>query len=75
MKNISWLPALLILLAMGGIGIVACSDQGPAEQAGEQIDETTEDVYEGSVERMEELDEQYEELQEEYEQWRDEHEE
>jgi|GEM_PF-471217 len=36
---------LLLLLAVGaGAGLSACEDQGPAEQAGEEIDEAVEDA-------------------------------
>ncbi|MCP1675988.1 hypothetical protein J2T57_003143 [Natronocella acetinitrilica] len=36
--------ALLLLLGSGTMGLAACDDQGPAEEAGEQIDDAAEDA-------------------------------
>jgi hypothetical protein len=37
--------ALLISFVIGSVGLVsACEDKGPAEKAGEQIDETVEET-------------------------------
>lgn len=37
--------ALLLAFVIGSLGMVsACEDQGPAEEAGEQIDETIEEM-------------------------------
>ncbi len=43
-----WIKKVLFFLALLGLSAVflACSEQGPAEQAGEQVDETIEDIQE-----------------------------
>jgi len=59
-KNVTWIPALLILFALGSIGIVACDSQGPAEEAGENIDETAEDVGDYYDDTTDDLEDRYE---------------
>ena len=49
--------AIALFMALMAGGLVACDDQGPAEEAGENIDESTEDAGES----MEELGEDMEE--------------
>ena len=48
--------AIALLMALMAGGLVACDNQGPAEEAGESIDESLEDAGEG----MEELGEDIE---------------
>ncbi|MCC5812173.1 MAG: hypothetical protein JJU06_17585 [Ectothiorhodospiraceae bacterium] len=43
-KTRTWVFLLFMLLAFSGFGLVACDDQGPAEEAGEEIDDTAEDI-------------------------------
>lgn len=43
--------ALSLLVAMMSLGLAACEQEGPAEQAGENIDDAMEDAGE-SVEEM-----------------------
>ncbi|WP_458524937.1 hypothetical protein [Onishia taeanensis] len=43
--------ALSVLIGMMAFGLAACEEEGPAEQAGENIDEAMEDAGE-SVEEM-----------------------
>ncbi|HAA44011.1 MAG: hypothetical protein XD36_2930 [Halomonas sp. 54_146] len=48
--------AIALLMALMAGGLIACDNQGPAEEAGESIDESLEDAGEG----MEELGEDIE---------------
>ena len=48
--------AIALLMALMAGGLIACDDQGPAEEAGENIDDSTEDAGES----MEELGEDME---------------
>lgn len=48
---------LALLIGMLGAGLVACEDEGPAEEAGENIDESMEDTGEEMEERGEEMEE------------------
>ncbi|RTR03313.1 hypothetical protein [Halomonas nitroreducens] len=43
--------ALSLLIGMMAMGLAACEDEGPAEQAGENVDEAMEEAGE-SVEEM-----------------------
>ena len=52
--------AIALLMALMAGGLIACDDQGPAEEAGENIDESTEDAGES----MEELGEDMEDAAE-----------
>ncbi|WP_386081874.1 hypothetical protein ACFIOZ_01950 [Vreelandella sp. F11] len=52
--------AIALFMALMAGGLVACDDQGPAEEAGEDIDNATEDAGES----MEELGEDIEEAAE-----------
>lgn len=52
--------AIALLMALVAGELIACDDQGPAEEAGENID----DAAEGAGERMEELGEDMEEAAE-----------
>ncbi|MDT8310456.1 MAG: hypothetical protein RQ732_03320 [Methylophaga sp.] len=50
--------ALLLAFVIGSLGMVsACEDQGPAEKAGEQIDESIEESADELEEAGDELDE------------------
>ncbi len=60
MKNITIIP-LAVLLA---ILLSACDRQGPAEKAGERIDEVTEDIREGGEDFGNEIEDACEELKE-----------
>lgn len=44
---------LALLIGMLGAGLVACEDEGPAEEAGENIDESMEDTGEEMEEAAE----------------------
>ncbi|WP_163560624.1 hypothetical protein [Halomonas sp. NO4] len=49
---------LVLMLAMLGVGLAACEEeQGPAEEAGENIDETMEETGEEVEEMGEEVEE------------------
>ena len=39
--------SLIAMILIAGLGLAACEEQGPAEQLGESIDETVEDVGDG----------------------------
>lgn len=52
--------AIALLMALMAGGLIACDNQGPAEEAGENIDESLEDAGEG----MEELGEDMEDAAE-----------
>lgn len=43
-KRLRPLIALLLGLGVTGTALVGCDDQGPAEEAGEQIDDTADDA-------------------------------
>ncbi len=43
-KRLLPLIALLLGLGLAGTTLVGCDDQGPAEEAGEQIDDTADDI-------------------------------
>lgn len=49
--------ALAILMALLAGGLAACDNQGPAEEAGESIDESTESVGESIEELGEDIEE------------------
>lgn len=45
MHKIRWmLLALPLLFVLGGTALTGCDDQGPAEEAGEEIDDTVDDA-------------------------------
>lgn len=50
------LSAALLMALLAG-GLVACDNQGPAEEAGENIDESMEDAGEGIEEMGENIEE------------------
>ncbi|SDM12966.1 hypothetical protein SAMN05192555_109211 [Franzmannia pantelleriensis] len=54
---------LAALMAMTLGGVAACDDQGPAEEAGENIDDAMEDAGEGMEELGEDIQESAEEAQ------------
>jgi hypothetical protein len=76
-KNASWIDGSegrralhkrLIVLLIGGALMfmpVACEQEGPAEKAGEKIDETVEEAGEKMEEAGEEVSEEVEEAKEE----------
>ena len=49
--------ALVLLMTVLAGGLVACDNQGPAEEAGESIDESTESVGESIEELGEDIEE------------------
>ena len=59
-RRIAWIVAFG--LASAGLG--ACSEQGPAERAGEAVDEAIEDVGEGLEDAADEAEEKAKELKE-----------
>lgn len=48
---------LLLTLLLGGGVLVGCEDQGPAEEAGEQIDETAEEAGDAMDDAADEVEE------------------
>ncbi len=55
---------LALLIAMLGVGLAACEEeQGPAEEAGENIDESMEETGEDMEEAGEEMQEEAEDAQ------------
>ncbi|PAU75865.1 hypothetical protein [Halomonas salipaludis] len=54
---------LAVLMAMILGGVAACDDQGPAEEAGENIDDAMEDAGEGMEELGENIQESAEDAQ------------
>lgn len=73
MKTVTWIPALLILMAMGSIGIVACNDHGPPEQTGGQIEDPAESASVSASKDLESVEEEYASRQKDYEDWHDDH--
>lgn len=58
--------ALALLFALtGGVFLAACDNEGPAEEAGENIDEAVEETTDGSDDYMDETKETVEEGMEE----------
>jgi hypothetical protein len=49
--------AIALLMALLAGGLIACDNQGPAEEAGESIDESTESVGESIEELGEDIEE------------------
>lgn len=47
----------LALALMLGFGLVACDDEGPAEKAGEQVDEAVEDTGQAIEDAGDEMEE------------------
>lgn len=58
MKHVRWMTALPLacVLALGGLTLAGCEREGPAEKAGERIDETAEDIGERMEEGRENLE-------------------
>ncbi|MEQ6918651.1 hypothetical protein [Halomonas aquatica] len=54
---------LALLITMLGVGLAGCEEQGPAEQAGEKIDESMEEMGEGMEEMGEKMQEATEDAQ------------
>ncbi|APX91709.1 hypothetical protein BWR19_01405 [Halomonas sp. 1513] len=54
---------LAVLMAMVLGGVAACDDQGPAEEAGENIDDAMEDAGEGMEELGEDIQDSAEDAQ------------
>lgn len=55
--NIARKVGIALLMAMMLVGVVACDNQGPAEEAGQDIGESIDDTVESAGESMEELGE------------------
>ena len=69
-RNQSTLRSITIAICLAfasGTFLAGCNDQGPAEEAGENIDDFVEDTQESLEELGEEGEEALEELQEELE--------
>lgn len=52
---------LALLMAFAAIGLAGCDDQGPAEEAGEQIDDAMEDAADSFDDAADELEDTFEE--------------
>ncbi|MBB3191229.1 hypothetical protein [Halomonas cerina] len=59
--------ALSLLIGMTALGLAACEEEGPAEQAGESIDESAEEMEQNIDESAEEMGEGMEEMGDEME--------
>ncbi|MDT8879897.1 hypothetical protein RSO68_10455 [Halomonas saccharevitans] len=55
--------SLALLIAMLGAGLAACEEEGPAEQAGENIDESMEEMGDGVEEMGDNLEQAAEDAQ------------
>ncbi|UYG08099.1 hypothetical protein [Halomonas sp. M4R1S46] len=64
--------ALSLLIGMMSLGLAACEDEGPAEQAGENVDEAMDETGENVDEAMDEAGESVEEMGENVEEAADE---
>ncbi|WP_136248631.1 hypothetical protein [Halomonas borealis] len=64
--------ALASFIGMMAFGLAACEEEGPAEQAGENIDETMNDAGESMDETMDQAGESVEEMGENVEETADE---
>lgn len=64
--------ALSLLIGMTALGLAACEEEGPAEQAGESIDESVEEMEQSIDESAEEMGDSMEEMGDEMEQAADE---
>ena len=58
------LLAMWMLVGLFAIGVVGCENEGPMEEAGEELDETYEEGKEETAEAMEEMKEGMEETKE-----------
>jgi len=47
---------LALILAIGGASLAACNDQGPAEEAGEEIDDAMDDAADEMEDAREEME-------------------
>lgn len=54
--------ALSLLVGMMALGLAACEEEGPAEQAGESVDEAMDETGENVDEAMDEAGESVEEM-------------
>lgn len=54
---------LALMIGMLGAGLAACEEEGPAEQAGESIDESVEEMGEGVEEMGDDLEQAAEDAQ------------
>ncbi|MCC5859537.1 MAG: hypothetical protein JJT90_15370 [Ectothiorhodospiraceae bacterium] len=52
---------LALLMGSGAISLAGCDDQGPAEEAGEQIDDAFEDAADSLEDAADELEDSFEE--------------
>ncbi|TVP54637.1 MAG: hypothetical protein EA349_11270 [Halomonadaceae bacterium] len=65
MKNNTWIAAMILLLAMSTMGIAACDNQGPAEEAGENIDDAADDTADAWDDTTDDMEDSYEDATEE----------
>jgi hypothetical protein len=61
------LSAVLMLGGLLSLGLVACEKKGPAERAGENIDEAAKDVKEGAQQAADKVEEAAEDLKDKVE--------
>lgn len=56
-------PMLYVLLALmiglGGLTLAGCDDSGPAEEAGESIDDTAEDTADGFDDATDDMEDEW----------------
>ncbi|MBB3232990.1 hypothetical protein [Halomonas stenophila] len=64
--------ALSLLIGMMSLGLAACEEEAPAEQAGENVDEAMDETGENVDEAMDEAGESVEEMGENVEEAEDE---
>ncbi|WP_018874001.1 hypothetical protein [Thioalkalivibrio sp. ALJ16] len=50
---------LALMLALGGAALAGCDNQGPAEEAGENIDEAMEDAGDAMDDASDEMEETF----------------
>lgn len=63
MRYAKWLSLLLVVLLV--FSVAACEQEGPAEEAGEAVDEAVEETGEGLEEAGEAVEEETEEMTDE----------
>lgn len=61
MKHTQFIPLMVLLAVL----LAGCDNKGPAEKAGERIDEVTEDIREGGEDLGNEIEDACEEVKEE----------
>lgn len=60
MKPHPMLHALLaLMISLGALTLTGCDDSGPAEEAGESIDETAEDTADGFDDATDDMEDEW----------------